>query len=127
MGLKFIKSDTDNKYIEFNSKKYVLNLDKIKEICFSSSVHGGSNEVEISQIYDTQDSENGELSLSQKIEHETKVIGNQQNDMIMHDTLKLLLVALLENDQQEKGFQYTFSNVIAINTLLRWGVLEEIE
>jgi hypothetical protein len=116
---------TQNKYVCFNGKKYVFNLEKIKEICLNSSHDGVSKEFEISQIYDTQDS--GELSLSQKIEHETKTTGNAQNDMIMYDVLKLLIVTVLENAQPQNGYQEVFSNALALNTLIYWGVVEEVE
>lgn len=115
----------NDKYITFNSKKYAFNLNKIKEICLNSSHDGVSKEFEISQIYDTQDS--GELSLSQKIEHETKISGNAQNDMIMYDVLKLLIVTVLENAQPQDAYQEVFSNALAMNTLIHWGVIEEVE
>lgn len=114
----------DSTFVSFNGKKYAFNLDKIKEICLNSSHDGTQKEYEISQIYDTQD--NGELSLSQKIEHETKTSGNAQNDMIIYDVLKLLIVTLLENAQPEDAYQEVFSNALALNTLIQWGVINEL-
>jgi hypothetical protein len=114
----------DGTFVSFKGKKYAFNLDKIKEICLNSSHDGIQKEYEISQIYDTQD--NGELSLSQKIEHETKTSGNAQNDMIIYDFLKLLIVTLLENAQPEDTYQEVFSNALALNTLIQWGVINEL-
>lgn len=114
----------DSTFVSFKGKKYAFNLDKIKEICLNSSHDGIQKEFEISQIYDTQD--NGELSLSQKIEHETKTSGNAQNDMIIYDVLKLLIVTLLENAQPEDTYQEVFSNTLALNTLIHWGVINEL-
>ena len=34
--------------------------------------------------------------------------------------------ALLENDNVEESFQYDFGTTLALNTLLSWGILEEI-
>lgn len=122
---KLNKEMEENGYIVFNKHKYYLDFNKVKEICLSSSLNGGSREFEISQVYEAQNS--GELALSSKVEHETKVTGNAQNDMIMYDILKLLLVALLEDSQIDDNFKFTFSSAIAFNTLINWGVLVEIK
>ena len=66
------------------------------------------------------------LNLTHKVEHETKTFGNTQNDMIIYDIVKLLIISLLEKDQSEKEFEITFSTQIAINTLVEWGILEKI-
>lgn len=113
-----------NKYVTFRGKKYKFNFDKIKEICLNSSRDGGQKEFEISQVYESQ--EGGELALQSKVEHETKISGNAQNDMIMYDVLKLFIVVLLDNSQPERDYQELFSTAIALNTLLDWGVIEEI-
>ena len=111
--------------IKFKGHSYALNLEKLKEICLSSSSEGGAKEYEISQVYETQD--NGELTLSSKVEHETKAMGNPQNDMIVYDIVKMLIVSLLENDTPEAEFvDFDFGTAFAINTLLSWGVLETI-
>ena len=71
--------------------------------------------------------ENGELNMSSKVEHETKGNGNQQNDMIVYDVVKMLLVSLLENDKTEDNFEYDFGTTFALNTLISWGVITEVE
>jgi len=113
------------KYLSFRNKKYSFNYNRIKEICLGSSTDGGQKEFEISQVYDVQDS--GELTLSSKVEHETKISGNAQNDMIMYDILKMIMVVLLDDTQPSENYQETFSGILALNTLLSWGVIEEIK
>lgn len=114
------------KYIKFLGKTYALNLEKLKEVCFSSSLDGkGTKEIEISQAYERQD--NGEFALSSKLEHETKMFGNTQNDMAVYDVVKLLLVSILETNAPEDDHFNSLSLSLSINTLLSWGILEEIE
>ncbi len=121
--MNIFKTDkTPVKYLHFGEHTYVLKLDKIKELCLSPSKDGGGREIQIAQTYEVD--ENDELNLVSKVEHETKSIGNIQNDMIIYDIFKLLLVSLLENNNTQDNFELTFSNVLVINTLLDWGILE---
>ena len=112
------------KYISFKGKKYAINLDVFKAVCTPITNDFGPREYEISQVYEPD--ENGELSMSSKVEHETKSTGNPQNDMIVYDVVKLLLVSILENDKTEKEFDYDFGTVFALNTLISWGVITEV-
>lgn len=112
------------KKVHFNGYDYYINLEKLKEVCLSSSKDGGTKEIQIAQTYEMD--ETGEFGLQTKVEHETKTIGSSQNDMIIYDIVKLLIISLLENDNTEQEFRVTFGLQIAINTLLAWGILEEI-
>ena len=123
--MNLLKNKTAGKYIAFKGKKYALNLDKLKEVCLTPSSENGSKEIEITQVYEPDS--RGDLSMSSRVEHETKLNKTLQNDMIVYDIVKLLILALLENNNIEDGFKYDFSTTFAINTLLNWGVLEEIE
>ena len=114
----------NEKYISFKGKKYALNLQKLTEICLSSSKSGGTSEMEISQAYEAQD--NGEFTLASKVERETKTHGSLQNDMIIYDFVKLLILSLLDNAAPEADFEWTFSLSLAANTLISWGILEEV-
>ena len=79
---------------------------------------------EITQVYEPDSI--GEFSITSRVEHETKVNKNPQNDMIVYDIVKLLILALLENNGIEENFKFDFSTAFAVNTLLSWGVLEEL-
>jgi hypothetical protein len=121
-----IRNKNNDKYITFQGRTYLINFKKLKEVCLNSSNDGGSTkEIEISQSYER--SENGEFELSGKLEHETKFIGNTQNDMIVYDIVKLMLITLLENNCLEESFQTTLGTCLSLNTLINWGVIEEIE
>lgn len=111
------------KYISFKGHAYVLNLDAIKRICLTASSEGSTKEVEISQVYEPD--ERGELSIASKVEHETKINGNPQNDMIVYDIVKMFILSLLENDKPSDIFEWDLGTTFAINTLLHWGILEE--
>ena len=113
-------------YIEWGGRIFVLNLNKFKEVCTPKVSELGTREYEISQVYGSDDDDEGEFKLQSRVEHETKGAGNPQNDMIVYDIVKMLILALLENDKPKKEFEYDFGTTFAINTLLNWGVLEEI-
>jgi hypothetical protein len=117
--------NNSGKYIPFNGKKYALNLDRLKEVCLTPSSEYGAKEMEITQVYEPDGT--GEFSMASRVEHETKVNKTPQNDMIVYDIVKLIIISLLENDNTEAEFQYDFGTVFAVNTLLSWGILEEIE
>lgn len=114
----------NEKYISFNGKKYALQLDKLKEVCLSSSLDGGAREMEITQVYEPD--AGGEYSISSRVEHETKVSKTPQNDMIVYDFVKLLILSLLENNTIECDFKIDLGTSIALNTLMSWGILVEI-
>lgn len=116
-------NNNETKYISFNKKKYALNLEKLKEVCLSSSSESGSREMEITQVYEPDST--GDFTIASRVEHETKANKSPQNDMIIYDIVKLLILSLLENNNTEDVFQYDFSTAIAVNTLLSWGILEE--
>ena len=72
-------SKKDNK-IKFGKYSYQINFEKLREICLSSTNDLGTKEIQIVQTYDFD--ERDEANLSQKIEHETKTLGGNQNGMI---------------------------------------------
>lgn len=110
--------------IEIYGKNYAFNLERVREVCLMNSESGGTIQQEISQVYDRQD--DGEYMLSSKAEHETKIIGNAQNDMIIYDIVKLFIVTLLDNDlTNEDGID--LGTALALNTMIDWGLLYEVE
>lgn len=110
--------------IEIYGKKYAFNLDKVREVCLTNSEAGGTIQQEISQAYDRQD--DGDYTISSKVEHETKVIGNAQNDMIIYDVVKLFIVTLLENSSTSDD-DIDLGTALALNTMIDWGLLYEVE
>jgi hypothetical protein len=114
-----------NNLIRIYGKKYAFNLDAIKEICLNQHESNGTKEYEISQAYERQD--DGEFTLSSKLEHEVKTIGNQQNDMILYDVVKLFIVSLLENNTNIDEEDFDLGTALALNTMISWGVIYEVE
>lgn len=111
------------KYFSFNGRKYAFNLERIKEVCLTSSSDNGGRELELTTVY--APTSDGDYLISSKVEHETKVSKTLQNDMIVYDFVKMFILTLLENEVTEADFTPTLSNVLAINTLISWGILEE--
>lgn len=116
--------NNNEKFISFNEKKYAFNLERLKEVSLTPSSENGAREIEITQVYEPDGG--GDYTISSRVEHETKVSKTPQNDMIVYDFVKLLIISLLENEGVEENFQYDFGTTLAINTLLSWGILEEI-
>ena len=112
------------KFISIKRKKYAFNLERLKEVSLTPSSENGAREIEITQVYEPDGG--GDYTISSRVEHETKVSKTPQNDMIVYDFVKLLIISLLENEGVEENFQYDFGTTLAINTLLSWGILEEI-
>lgn len=123
MSLKLVQQKNE-KYIQFKGKKYAFNLEKFREVCTPVPSEFGPREFELSQIYERD--ETGDFSIQQKVEHETKSAGNQQSDMIVYDVVKMMIVSILENSQTEKELEWDLGTAIAMNTLISWGVLEEL-
>lgn len=121
--MALFKNNNNEKFISFDGKKYALNLERLKEVSLTSSSENGAREVEITQVYEPDGG--GDYTISSRVEHETKVSKTPQNDMIIYDFVKLLIISLLENEGVEGNFQYDFGTVLAINTLISWGILEE--
>ena len=119
------KGAQKNKYIAFNGKKYALNLERLKDVCLTPSSEYGGKEIEITQVYEPDNT--GDFAITSKVEHETKINKTPQNDMIVYDIVKLIIISLLENNNTEADFQNDFGTAFAINTLLSWGILEEKE
>lgn len=116
--------NNNEKFISFNGKKYAFNLERLKEVSLTPSSENGAREIEITQVYEPDGG--GDYTISSRVEHETKVSKTPQNDMIVYDFVKLLIISLLENEGVEENFQYDFGTALAVNTLLSWGILEEI-
>ena len=113
-----------SKYIEYHGKRYALDYNKLKEICLSSSTEKGTSEIEISQAYEVNDA--GQLEIASKVEHETKTDSIPQNDMIIYDLVKILLMSLLDNATTQSFDNMDIGSAITINTLLYWGILVEV-
>ena len=115
---------SDSKYVSFGGRKYALDFNVLQKACFSSSTLGKSDESEITQIFDN--TENNGLGLSQMVKRELKTDKNPQNDAIMHELIKLLMINLLDNSGTEDTFVMDFGTAITINTLISWGILVEV-
>lgn len=117
-------SKKPRKYFTFKGHRYAINFEKLKFVCLTSSENGGTTENEVSYAYEVL--ENGNLNMTSKVDHETVVKGNPQNDMIIYDIVKLLILSLLDNNANEGDFEETFGFTLALNSLLAWGVVEEL-
>ena len=116
----------DNYTITFNNKTYRFNLDKINQFCLVSGEKPG-NEREITEAYDFD--ENGEFRLTSKINREITTQGNIQDDMISYDFVKTMVVKLIDSSIPVTSVsnQADFGFAISFNTLVSYGMIEEIK
>lgn len=112
--------------ITYMGKCYAIDLDALKKVCLISDNQKGK-ETEITENYTM--GENGELELSEKLTREVRGNGNPQNDMIIYDVVKSLILSLLENKFvfEEDELTMDFSSALAFNTCIRFGILIEVE
>ena len=107
--------------ITFNERAYRFNLEKLNEWCFKSKDKENA-EREITEAYDFD--EDGEFHLTSKINREITSPGDSQDDMLMYDFIKLLIVKALDVHTNIEVFEPGF--ILAVNTLIFYGILEEI-
>ena len=126
MAIKMIKRNMKSSYVYcFDKKKYCFDLNKLKEICFCYTNANDKNiESEITDVNNI-DEDGNEMIVTQKVVRETKT-NKMQNDVLMHDIVKTLMVTLLDNPGVAENIM-DFPTGIAFNTLIEWGILKEIE
>ena len=124
-NLMFIKAAIRNGdyYITVDGKSYAFDLKAIEKFCLKSS---GEKDVE-NEITETYERDDDGLAISGKIVREIKTNGNPQNDMIIYDIIKLFIIRLLDNASTMGELQVDFSTSLALNTLIKWKLLVEIE
>ena len=111
----------------FNGKKYAFDLEEIKKICLVSATQK-DGEREITEVYGGEETDT--MEMTSKIVREVKTQGNAQTDMIIYDLVKLFVVRLLENTENvnsEAEFPMDFSTSLALNTMIKWKLLIEVE
>lgn len=113
------------KYITFNGHKYALNLDAIRKVCAEGGNAEGIREIE--QVETREPDESGNMSIVQRVIHESRPAKNANGDLIIYDILKILLANLIGNEMNEIEFTMDMGTSITINTLISWGILEEID
>ena len=116
----------NNYTLTFNGKHYKFNLDKINDYCLVSSTKPG-NESEITEAYESD--ENGDFRLTSKINREITTAGNSQDDVIMYDFVKTMVMKLIDTSMPVSSVetQADFGFAIAFNTMLSYGMIEEIK
>lgn len=119
--------DFEKKLVKFNGKKYFLNFDRLKSLCFKNQDEG-IKQADITEEYETTD-DGSDFSMVSKVVHETKTTGNigTPTDTSLFDLVKVMILSLLEVTEFEKGFNYDFGTMLSINTLVACGVLEIID
>lgn len=107
------------KYFEYKGLKLALNLNKLSTIDSASPVEWVGKELTISQVYNIE--EEGEIEVLSKAENETKDNKGLQKSMFNYDIVGSLINTILtEKDTESLGVS------IAVNTLLKMGILEII-
>ena len=116
---------SDTKYtITFDRKKYALDLDAINKFCFKDN-KDALKERELTESYEWDD-EIDDMHIVNRITRDVNGSDSQDN-MIIYDLVKLFIVRLLDNASITKEFEMDFSTSLAINTLIKYGMMVEIK
>lgn len=115
----------NEKYITFNGKRYAFSLEGLRNAYqASSSGNGGLREYEVTEQYEPD--QRGAMTRTTRIERESKQNKNPQDDAMVHEIIKLIIIAVLENSMNEEEFRMDMGTAVALNTLVSWGILIEI-
>lgn len=112
-----------------DNRKWCVDVEKFTRYCLTSD-NEKSKDTEITEGYERNES--GDMVQVSKIIREVNSQGNMQNDTIRYDLIKTLLSVVLEKKVMnfgslEKETTYDFSFNLAFNTLLKTGIIYEIE
>lgn len=115
------------KYITFGGKKYYFDIEAFKKVCLFSG-NEKNTETEITEAYEVGDTADNDNMLypTSKIVREVKTNGNSQNDTIVYDFVKMVLLKILECPLNEYNSIMDFSTALSFNTLIKYGILKEI-
>lgn len=113
------------KYIVFKGHRYALNLEAIRRFCAEGGNAEGIREIE--QVETREPDGEGNMSIVQRVIHESRPAKNTNGDLIIYDILKILLANLIGNEMFEPEFMMDFGTAVTMNTLISWGILEEVE
>ena len=115
----------EDKYtLTCNNRKFAVDIQAIKDFCLVGK-EDNLREHELTESYEW-DGEVNEMQITNRITRDVKG-GNEQNDMIVYDLVKLFLIRLLDNASPSEEFDMDFSTSLALNTLIKFGMIVEIE
>ena len=102
-----------------------MDFDRMVEVCTIDTQKPRRDEVEISNVYDRDDDD--ELKVSQKVEREMMRSTTSQNEIMLFDIVKLMMMSLIGDEFPEEAFAWTFGTALSFNTLLNLGVIYELD
>lgn len=103
--------------------KYALDLEALNKFCFPNSKTSDDGH-ELTESYEWDD-ETQQLMLSGKIVRDYSQGGSQAN-MVTYDIVKLLIERLMDNASLTEEFDMDFSTSLAMNTLIKYGILVKV-
>lgn len=113
------------RFVNFEGRCYAVDFDRMVEVCTIDTQKPRRDEVEISNVYDRDDDD--ELKVSQKIEREMMRSATSQNEIMLFDIVKLMMMSLIGDEFPEEAFAWTFGTALSFNTLLNLGVIYELD
>ena len=119
----FKNKESNNYLLTINGKKFAIDLEKVKEYCFSEK--DKDSDIEITNTFETD--ENGELVMTGKLLREIKSNSESQNDVMVYDLIKMFIGRLLDNSEKIDDTNLDFSTSLAFNSMLKLGIIVEVE
>ena len=115
-------------YVKFLGKSYDIDMDAVRHYCLGTlSESGRKCDTEITSGYEM--SEGGEgLVQTSKLIREVKSDNDSQENLLVWDLVKSFIYNLLDNVPSlgEDDFEFSFSNALAFNPLVKAGILVEV-
>lgn len=115
-------------YVTFLGKSYAIDMEAVRHYCLGIlSESERKCDTEITSGYEM--SEGGEgLVQTSKLIREVKSDNDSQENLLVWDLVKSFIYNLLDNVPSlgEDDFEFSFSNALAFNTLVKAGILVEV-
>lgn len=122
-------------YVTLCGKRYYINLEALQNVCFLDIAN--DNETEITEHFEKGD--DNEYNIQNKIIRQ--FTGSKTSNVAIYDCVKMFIIKLLENEQiadfetciddnEDITTDLVFVNVgtaLAMNTLIKYGILSEVE
>lgn len=116
-------------YVKFLGKSYAIDLTAVRKYCLGDlSECSRKCDTEITSGYELADSEEKNLVQTSKLIREVKSDSDSQYNLLVWDIVKSFIINLLDGVESlgEEYFEFSFSNALAFNTLVKAGILVEV-
>lgn len=113
-------------YVKFLGRSYAIDLMAVRKYCLGDlSECSRKCDIEITSGYELAERN---LVQTSKLIREVKSDSDSQYNLLVWDIVKSFIINLLDSVESlgEEDFEFSFSNALAFNTLVKAGILVEV-